>query len=118
MAINIDGKSYIGNNIVIKNNEVWIDGVKQDTSNQKEINIVVNGNIESLDVLSCVNKISIIGDVAKVKTSTGDVSIEGNVSGDVSTSTGDVKVDGHIYGNVKTTTGDIKYKKDKQNASK
>lgn len=106
--ITINGKTYSGNNISISGNKVYIDGKMADNEHDKEINIIVNGNVESLDVDNC-NKIQITGDCKTAKTTNGDLDIAGNISGDVSTTNGNVDCQ-NVHGNVSTKNGNIKHK--------
>lgn len=107
--ININGRTYSGNNIQISNNRVIIDGkdVTGDHKDEKVINISVEGNIESLDVGYC-QKISVKGDCGRVKSASGDVKITGNVTGDVSAQSGEIEIGGNVGGSVSTQTGDVK----------
>jgi hypothetical protein len=105
--ININGRIFSGKSVVVKNNKVFIDGKSVETD-EKEINIEVTGNIENLTVDYC-NDVKVTGDVSKVKTMSGDVTIGGEVKGNVETMSGDVRC-GNITGKVKTVSGDIKNK--------
>jgi len=123
-TITINGTSYQSNNISIKNSKIVING-KDVTPNEKQISIVVTGNITTLDVESC-ETIKITGDVTTVKTMSGnvncgnvkdnaktmsgDIMVTGNVGGNAESTSGDINC-GNITGNVKTMSGDIKYKK-------
>ena len=52
--ITMNGKTYQGNNIVIQNDKVFIDGKEQGTDEKaKVINVIVTANIESLEVDYC-----------------------------------------------------------------
>ena len=121
--ITINGKTYRGNSREVNNNEVWIAGVKQHDKHDtdKQINITVTGNIDSLVVGHCTD-IVVGGEVHTLKTKSGDVScgnVKGNVqtgSGDVTcrdiemsvqTGSGDVNCKGNIKGTVKTGSGDV-----------
>lgn len=107
--ITLNGKTYIGNNIVISGNQVIIDG-KPVEDDSKVINITVTGNLGSLQCDNA-NEIKIEGDVLQgVKTTNGDVDISGEVKGNVSTTNGDVFC-GFIAGDVTTKNGDINYTK-------
>lgn len=79
--ISINGKTYFGSSISIKRNKIVIDGKVIEDDDQKQINITINGDIQTLDV--------------------------GNVGGSVTTVSGDVDVEGNINGSVKTVSGDI-----------
>ena len=106
--ITINGKSYNGNSIVISNNKVIIDG-NDCTPDSKDIKIEVVGNIESIKA-DCCNYIKVTGDSGNIQSQSGDIEIEGNVSGNVSTMSGNVDC-GNIQGSVSTMSGNIKYKK-------
>jgi hypothetical protein len=103
--ININNKNYSGNTISINKNKIFIDGVEI-INNDKEINITIDGNIDKVSVDSC-NTFKINGKANTVKTMSGDVIIDGDISGDVNTMSGDVECKS-ISGNVKTMSGDIK----------
>lgn len=106
--ISFNGKTYSGTMLSIKNGKIFIDG-KQVEDDSKEINIVINGNIDSIDVDSC-NTIIVDGYCNSVKTTNGDVEISGNVVGDVTTTNGDVNCQ-NVGGRVKTTNGNIRHNK-------
>ena len=53
-------------------------------------------------------EIKIIGNCEEVKADTGNITVEGNVSGNTSSSVGNITVKGDIKGNVKTDCGNIK----------
>jgi DNA polymerase/3'-5' exonuclease PolX len=106
-TMRINNNSYIGNSITITNGKVIIDG-KDVTPDSKTITISVEGNIDNLTVDAC-DKVTVTGDVNKVKTMSGDVDIKGNVTDSVSTMSGDVDC-GNIGGSIKTMSGDIKHR--------
>lgn len=105
--ININGRIFSGKSVVVKNGKVFVDG-KSVESDEKEIKIEVTGNIETLTVDHC-DEVKVTGDVSKLKTMSGDVTIGGDVKGNVETMSGDVRC-GNITGKVKTVSGDIKNK--------
>lgn len=107
-SVSINDIMYAGKSVIITRGKVIIDGNVIET-NDKVINIVVTGDVESIEV-DCCDKIKVTGNVGTVKTQTGDVKVEGNVTESVLTQTGDVSC-GNVGGNVKTQVGDIKYKK-------
>lgn len=102
--ININGKQYSGNSITIRNGQVIIDG-KNVSSDDKVINISIDGNVNSVDVDYC-SSLSVKGDVKTVTTSSGDVKVDGN-AGSIKTSSGDVDVSGNVSGDVSTVSGDV-----------
>lgn len=119
----VNNKSYIGKSITIKNGKVIVDGVDV-TPDGKEISIVVNAEIDTLDVDNC-NTIVVNGNIGKVRSGSGDITCRAitngsvqtgsgdieseTIIGDIQTGSGDVKAD-TITGNVRTGSGDIKYK--------
>lgn len=105
-SVTINGKTYIGNNIIVSNGKIMVDG-KNVTSDDKVINITVNGNIDSLKVDTC-NKLEIIGNVTNVNTVSGDININGDVSGSIQTVSGDVKCK-NVGGSINTLSGDINH---------
>lgn len=125
--ININGKTYYGNNISISGNKIIIDD--KDVSKEhdsKEITVHIDGNVDNVSIEYC-KSISINGDVGNIKTSSGDIECNdvkgnitttsgdiecGNVGGNVETTSGDVKSE-NINGSVRTLSGDIKHKKQK-----
>lgn len=95
-----------GNNIVVNNGKVIVDGVDM-TPEDKVITITVTGDVQTVDVGVCTT-VSVNGNVGKVKVSVGDVKC-GSVTGDVTTSNGDIECN-DVTGNVTTNLGDIKAK--------
>ena len=125
--IQINGKTYQGNNITMKNGKVFIDGKPADTGKEKTINVVVHGPIDVLEIDTC-NVVTVNGNVGdikngagdltvngsvfdKIKSGAGDIEVEGDVNGNVETGAGDFTVKGNVYGKVKTGAGDFKGKK-------
>lgn len=105
-SVIINGKTYVGNNIIVSNGKIMIDG-KNITSDDKVINITVNGDIDSLKVDTC-NKLELIGNVTSINTVSGDVDINGNVNGSIQTVSGDVNCN-NVGGSINTLSGDIKH---------
>lgn len=122
-TITINGATFYGNNVTVKNNRVFIDGADI-TPNSRQININVTGNVESLDVDAC-DRIEIAGNVGKLISGSGNISCSdvsngitvgsgdvtcNTITGDVRTGSGDIDCQ-TITGSVKTGSGDIKFKK-------
>jgi len=123
MAImTINNVSHVGNNIIITNGRVIIDGKEVTPENEKIINIKIEGDVNSVNVGYC-QSLSVIGNVdtlgstsgdievsgsaQSISSTSGDIQVEGDVSGNVSTTSGDVQIGGSVAGNVKTLSGDI-----------
>lgn len=122
-SITINKREYSGDfsSIAIMEGKIIIDG-KDCTPDSKNIEVTVNGDIKNLKIGACNSLqitgnvddlVSISGDVnvaggcGSVKTTSGDVDVQENVTGDVQTVSGDVKAH-TIHGKVKTLSGDIK----------
>lgn len=108
--VSINGKTYIGNNVTMKGNKIYVDGVEQH-KDEKVINIIINGdlnltNLEGVIISNITVKGNVIG---SIKTTSGDINCI-SVNGSVVTVSGDVKVLGDILGSVSTVSGDIKRK--------
>ncbi len=103
--ISVNGKTYSGNSCELINDELYIDGKLVDNIDDKEITINITGDVETLKTTS--GKVTVNGDVKNnVRTMSGDVKIKGNVSGNINTMSGDVRCK-DIGGNVSTMSGDI-----------
>ena len=100
----IKNNSIKGNSISIINNKIFVDGKEIETE-EKEINIIVEGNLDKLEV-DCCNSIKINGVTKDVEVTNGNIAISGDVKGNVNNVNGNIiaKV---INGNCKTTNGDI-----------
>lgn len=90
-TVNINGKSYQGQNVSVVNNKVFVDGVE----------VTDNEVVKAKEI-----KIEVYGDVNQVETVSGDIIVSGNVE-NVKTVSGDVKVFGSVTSNIKTVSGDI-----------
>ncbi|HXV27134.1 MAG TPA: hypothetical protein VD862_03895 [Candidatus Paceibacterota bacterium] len=107
--IKINGMSFSGSSVVIRNNKVIVDG-KDVTPDAKEIVITVDGNVELLDIAAC-QSVRVSGDAGSVKVQSGDVEVEGDVKGDVETMAGSINVGGNIGGDANTMAGNIRHRK-------
>ncbi len=103
--VTIDGKTFSGRNIQINNSKVIIDGVVQDGELVGDVNITVEGDVESIEN-SCGNVIA--RNVGDIKTASGRVKCE-VVGRSVVTVSGDVNC-GNVEGSVKTASGDVECK--------
>ena len=101
---NIKNSSIEGNSISIINNKIFVDGKEIETE-EKVINIIVEGNLDKLEV-DCCNSIKVNGVTKDVEVSNGNISINGDVKGNVNNINGNI-IAKAINGNYKTTNGDI-----------
>jgi len=116
-TFNINGKSYSGNNINVVNGKIIIDGkIQEIDKNLPEINIIVHGDIQIMDIDSC-NTIEVHGNVKELQTTSGDINVTGNVEGNSSSTSGNIEIEGYVSGHAKTVSGDIKCNELKGNAS-
>lgn len=107
----INGQKFHGNSISMSGNKIIIDG-KEVTdvskSHDKEINIIVDGNIDTIDIPE-VQTLVVKGNCETLKTMSGNINIEGDVTGNVKTMSGNVTC-GNVGGRVKTMSGDVRHK--------
>lgn len=105
-VITINGTTYHGSSITMKNGKVIVDGEEVKTGDAKTINISVNGDITNLEVDAC-NELQVTGSVGSLRTISGDVTVTGDVDGSVQSTSGDIEC-GHVQGSVQTVSGDVK----------
>lgn len=104
--VTVNGQTYEGNNVSVRNNEVWVDGKKVGTENHKQISIVVQGDGAKVEVDSC-DSVRIEGNAQGIITTNGNINVVGSVMGNVNTVNGNVSCSS-IGGHVTTVNGDIK----------
>ena len=94
-TVNINGRKYTapdGVSISVINNKVYFDGKLAEDFNdwkEKKIEIIVEGNCKEL------------------KADTGNITINGNVEGDVTADTGNIIVKNNVQGNVTSDCGNV-----------
>ena len=101
---NIKNSSIEGNSVSIINNKIFVDGKEIETE-EKVINIIVEGNLDKLEV-DCCNSIKVNGVTKDVEVSNGNITINGDVKGNVNNINGNI-IAKAINGNCKTINGDI-----------
>jgi hypothetical protein len=89
-SVVINGKTYVGNNISINNNEVIIDGVRQDGVEDKKMEVTILCNVDKIVSNESINiKGNVNGNVeAKVNVNCDD--IKGNVKAGVNINCDDI----------------------------
>lgn len=94
-VVNINGRTYSapdGVSVSVINNKVYFNGkLQEDFNNWKEKNI---------EIIVC-------GDCKEVKADAGNISIKGNVEGNVNADTGNISIEGDVKGNVTADCGNI-----------
>lgn len=104
--VNINGVTYSGSNVTVKNNKIYIDGKEVNTPDAKEYFISIHGDNATVSTES--GNVTVNGSVTQsVSTMSGDVIVHGSVSLNTSTMSGDLRVKGSVGGNVSTMSGDI-----------
>lgn len=103
-SIEVNGDQIRGKSITIENGEIFVDGEMKKSELFGDINITINGDVESLENANGTVKANNVG---KISTMSGDVEC-GDVSGNVSTMSGDIECDA-VAGKVETMSGDITY---------
>ena len=106
-TVSVNGKTIkvSGSNVSIINGKVYSDGKLVEIPEQKTINITVEGDVQTLKVDAC-DQVTINGNCGSVEVAIGDVTVKGDVSGNVQSDTGDITC-GNIGGNCTTNIGDI-----------
>lgn len=102
-SVTIDGRTFTGRSITISGDKVIVDGVEQSSSLVGPVSVQVNGDVERLE--SSSGNVTVQGAAGSVKTTSGDVRC-GDVQGSVNTMSGDV-TSGKISGSVSTMSGDV-----------
>lgn len=113
-TIIVNGNSYSGKSVLIVNGKVIVNG-EEITTEGKEINISIEGNIDELKVDAC-DKISIVGSAKTVSTKSGNIKVNGNVDGNIQTMSGNVNC-GVVNGSITTMSGNINQAYDKKDES-
>lgn len=106
MARNIINGMVVDGDLSIINGKVMVNG-KEITTNDKKINIIIEGSVDQLKVDAC-DKIVVNGDVGELKTTSGDV-ILNECKGNIQTTSGDIECHGDC-GSINTVSGDVKVK--------
>lgn len=96
-----------GGSIQIVNGKILTDGkeVEEINTDEKVINITIEGEVERLEVDYC-NEITVNGDAKRVRANCGNVNIKGNVSGDVHANCGSITC-GNVEGDCHANMGSI-----------
>ena len=113
-TIVVNGKANVGTTIIsggtvtIDGGKITVDGKplsELDVEDEKVINITIQGDIERLEVDYC-QKIEVTGNVKRIKANNGDVSIGGDVQGDVHANMGTITC-GNVEGDCHANMGNI-----------
>lgn len=88
-SVTVNGRTYQGNNIVVLDGSVFIDGELVDSTQAQAgvFNVTVYGNPTKVETVN--GDITVHGDVTNVETVNGDISAK-TISGSVHTVNGDI----------------------------
>jgi DUF4097 and DUF4098 domain-containing protein YvlB len=106
-VVSVNGQTYVGDNISIINDRVFVDGVEQEQSfanSNHLIEVTVTGDVAKIETVS--GNIRVTGTAGSVSTTSGDAEV-GHVQGSVSSVSGDVFVKGNVNGSISTVSGDV-----------
>lgn len=106
-TIIVNGIKHEGDNIQIRNKKVIIDGKNVTPENTLIVNILVEGNVQSLQVDEA-EKVAIAGHAGSVTTMSGSVEVRQDVEGKVESVSGSVRVGGNVHKSVQTTSGSVR----------
>lgn len=113
-VIVINGQWFQFNgSLSIINGRYYVDGkerrdLSELTKDQKEVIITIDGNINQLKV-DCCDRIYVNGKVGKIKSTSGDIVVGGDVEGNVQAVRGDINC-GNVCGDASTFSGNIRRK--------
>lgn len=102
-------------NLIKRMADIFLNGKKiltgQDNINYKQINnSIISINGQEFKCTSKIVKIEVQGDVKKVESTQGDITVHQNVTGSIKTTQGNIEVGGDIEGDLETTQGNIRVK--------
>lgn len=105
----VNGKSYTGRSVVVRDEKVIIDGVEQTSQSiGHHVTVEIHGDCNTVE--NAAGNITIHGDVKKnASTDSGDLTC-GNVGGSAISMSGDIEC-GDVRGGVQTMSGDVRMKK-------
>lgn len=104
-TIIINGKTYSGNTVSMKDSKIYIDGTEQ-YKDEKVINITVNGNVDELNLNPCSNVVINGNVLGNVETISGNIECR-DIYKNAETVSGNIKVEGNVLGSVSSVSGDI-----------
>ena len=104
--ISVNGQKFQGNSITITKDGVFIDGELQSSTLDPNIEIHIYGDVDKLE--SGSGNVTVKGYVNYVSTGSGDVNC-GDVTGSIKTGSGDVDC-GKVTGNINTGSGDVNHR--------
>ena len=101
----------VSGDIKMESDNVLIVGGRRIECGKRIAGINICGNVKSVQNLP---NIVVNGNVSSVSTTSGDVTVHGDVNGSVSAVSGDVEVRGSVAGSVSTVSGDVDVRNNQQ----
>ena len=101
----VDDSFINGNNLTKSTMKLFFDEneFKQLLINLK---IEITGDVHSLKVVAC-KSLNVTGNTGDIETTSGDISVQGDVDGNIDSTSGDIDTQGNISGSIKTLSGDV-----------
>lgn len=111
--VTVNGVRIPGRSVSMTNGVLFVDGKRYEEKaddgaaiHYKELTLVISGNVRG-SVSTTSGKVQVSGGCETAKSVSGDVEIEGDVSGDVSSISGDVRVTGSVTGKASSVSGRV-----------
>lgn len=107
-TVTINGKTYtnIRGNMVITDKGIYVDGKPLEEYKEPFIvNLTIQGNVENVNCEN--NDIHIEGEVGDATAKNGNITIKGNVKGNVDSKNGNITIAGSVSGDVTSKNGNI-----------
>jgi cytoskeletal protein CcmA (bactofilin family) len=112
--VTVNGVTIPGRTISMTNGVLFVDGKRYEEKEGeagavvgcRELTIVINGNVRG-SVSTSSGNVRVTGNCETAKSASGNVEIEGDVSGSVSSMSGDVRVEGKVSGSASSMSGRV-----------
>lgn len=112
--VTVNGVAIPGRTISMTNGVLFVDGKRYEEKEGEagavvgcsELTIVINGNVRG-SVSTSSGHVKVSGNCETAKSVSGDVEIDGNVTGSVSSMSGDVRVTGKVSGSASSMSGRV-----------
>ena len=107
-SVTINGKTYENVNgvLTITDNEILVDGKPiEEYKEPFRVEIIIKGNVQDMTVEN--SPVRVEGEVGVAMSKNGNISIKGNVLGNVESKNGNITVTGDVHGDATTKNGNI-----------
>ena len=103
-TVTINGQTYVGRNVVVNGNTVFVDGKDVGIRDRKVV-IQITGDVGDIEAGS--GTVEVTGKSGAIHSGSGSVTVHGNVGGDVKAGSGSIKIGQRVDGSVKSGSGNI-----------